>query len=236
MKIYKQFLKLSFVFRFFIWLGAIVLNMLLFEILAQTSYNTFGFLSLDNPFTFYPMALFWIALPFLIIFIEVWVGEKRKAIQTGDFTLKRDHRSSFINEKVGSVAPIGDIPIIYCKKGLIINIIDKEFINLDDIEYYPYTGKAKLFLRSHDYAMYSGREWIISNKSIRIKLNNKTFRQTIPFSGIKSVNINGNEVAIDVESRYTKRKADSVKAYAIAADIVGEEIAKIVSNRIANFK
>jgi len=51
-------------------------------------------------------------------------------------------------------------------------------------------GAGTIYLRSADYARKSGQEWVVTNSTITINLNNSTNSQTIPFPSIHTMAIN----------------------------------------------
>ena len=219
-----------------IWLlCGVFLGVFIFELLPEFYPERFGFLSLDHPL-FYLYAIVYIAIPFIVIWIQTGFQLKRKRISEGSFTAWGGVTQSYIKEKVGNVVVIGTgVPWVYDDKGIPLNVTDDgDVMKLDDVEYFPYTGNAPLYLRSHDYSRFSGREWIVDDKSILIKLNDGSFRKKLSFSDVKGTQVAGETFTITVDPKHINAKAEKANAYAIDFDIGGEQIAEIIRARITS--
>jgi len=228
-RLLRWFIPLNFYIKALIWFGGVVVNMFIFLILSEFYYDDFGFLSFDNPWTFYPFALFWIALPFIIIyFITTPFELKEKAISDNDFTTKTLLYQTHIKEKEFNIRFLGYWVHLYDDKG--------KWLNADDdipIErYFPYTGAADIYLRSEDFMRYSGREWIVNNTSILIKLNNKTFRKRLKFMDITDIEITPEKMILAVTSKNIDSKSEKANGYEITFDVGGDKMAETIKDRI----
>jgi len=237
-KLWSWFSGLKFYVKFLIWLffGAL-LGVFIFDILpTDINPERFGFLSLDHPL-FYLYALLFIASPFIRIWIMTGIELKRKRISEGDFTTWGGVTQSYIKEKVGNVVVIGTgVPWVYDDSGESLNVTkDGDVTKMDDVEYFPYTGNAPLYLRSHDYSRFSGREWIVDSKFILIKLNDGSFRKKLPFSDIKETQLTEKTFAITVDQKHINTKSEKANAYSIDIDIAGGQIAEIIQERIKRY-
>jgi len=188
----------------------------------------------------YSFMLFWIALPFVIIYIQTHFELRRETLLKDYSITQKGVSLSHIKERIGAVVPGHPtrLPLVYDKrKGLVINITDDgQRVALDNINYFPYTGKARLHLRSRDYTKLSGREWVINSSSILIKLNNRTFRKRISFSQILESELTSKYLRITVTPKLITPKSLKIDAYTIYFDASGENISDIVQNRINTHK
>jgi len=234
-KLRTWFRDLKFYVKFLIWLiFGLLLGVFIFDILpTDISPERFGFLSLHHPL-FYIYAILFLALPFIRIWVMTGFELKRKRISEDCFTTWGGVTQSYIKEKVGNVVVIGTgVPWVYNDSGKLLNVTDDGVeIKLDDVEYLPYTGNATLYLRSHNYMRFSGREWIVDNKSITIKLNDGSFRKKIVFSDIKETLLTSEKFAIIIDTKHINAKSEKANACSINFDIAGERIAEIIRERI----